>query len=245
MLALGKEFKLYVRTLARLLYPPACAICRIPLLIEENHVCNDCNDCIEAVHPPACVRCTQPLPPYGQNSSLCQSCKSTRPHYTQGFTLVLYQESTRTIFHQIKYGKKPWLLNIFSERLKGFASRLDMNHYDLFVPVPLDPKRERDRGFNQSKLIAQILKRYTKSPICVESVLMKKKKTNPQSRLRRLERLDNLNNAFAVRNRKRLDGKRVLVVDDVFTTGSTVNECAKELKKAGAERVDFLAIGRA
>jgi len=185
------------------------------------------------------------MPPYGEQRSVCGPCRTQKPYYTQGFALFSYEEPTKSIFHQIKYAKKPWLLKVFSEELEAFSKSPDIDRYDSVVPVPLDPKRERERGFNQALTIARMLKRRANAKgLRVEQAIKKRKKTIPQTQLHRIERLVNLAGAFTVNKKCRLRGKQILLVDDVFTTGSTINECAKILKAEGADRVDFLAIAR-
>ncbi|MBI4367835.1 MAG: ComF family protein [Candidatus Omnitrophica bacterium] len=156
-----------------------------------------------------------------------------------------YEDPVKTIFHQIKFEKKIWLLNIFSKLLERSSVPAETNGYDLIVPVPLDRSRERNRGFNQAAVIAQRLVRiHSASGFRMVKILKKKKRTLPQSQLRRQDRLNNLAGAFGIRKQGMARNKRILLVDDIFTTGSTMNECAKILKEDGAERVDFLAVAR-
>lgn len=245
MVDFGKELDYYCRSLIRILYPANCIWCQIPLILDEMYLCTRCSKAIEPLKKPVCARCAHLLPPYGSRRSLCSACRSERPYYDRGFALVKYEDPTKVIFHQIKFQKKFWLLKIFSELLKDFSSSVELTGYDMVVPVPLDSARERERGFNQAFIIAQMLKRTRKEiALPIFKVLKKRKKTPPQSQLKRRERLVNLEGAFSIKKRGSLRGKYVLLVDDIFTTGSTMNECAKILKEGGAERVDFFAIAR-
>ena len=144
----------------------------------------------------------------------------------------------------MKFQKKLWLLKVFSEPLEQFSHSTQLKNYDVLVPVPLDTRRERERGFNQALMIAQILAGKNRKGIPIRQILRKRKRTLPQSQLKRQERLSNLNGAFLVKKRGSVRGKQLLLIDDIFTTGSTINECAKILKEDGAERVDFLTIAR-
>jgi len=120
-----------------------------------------------------------------------------------------------------------------------------MQNYDIIVPVPLDPRRRFVREFNQAMLIARLLTRHEPRPRPkIFNCLVKKRKTAPQSQLKREERLENLTESFQMRKKRALDGAHILLVDDIFTTGSTLNECAKVLKKSGAGRVDFFTVAR-
>ena len=180
MLGFGQEFSYYFRSLTRLLYPPYCVLCRTPLILEESYLCVPCAQTIKPLKTPVCLKCSHPLPPYGHQRSLCSQCRSQRPYYDRGYTLVRYQDSVKTIFHQIKFQKKLWLFKIFSELLKIFSSSSEIRKYEMIIPIPLDPKRERQRGFNQALIIAQMLKREKREqtpPIC--GVLGKKKENTP------------------------------------------------------------------
>lgn len=245
MACLKEELLDYWKSLVRLLYPPACLLCRIPLVLSENHLCRFCTKKITPLQSPVCIKCSRPLPPYGKKRAVCQDCRSRRPAYDRGFSLVGYSEPVKQIFHEIKYRNKPWLLGIFSSFLNEFAKHYSLSAYDMMVPVPLDPKHQWSREFNQALILCQMLKKLSKrSPLTIQRVMAKKKKTPPQSQLGRAERLTNLSDAFEIK-KDSVRGKNILLIDDIFTTGSTVHECAKTLKERGASRVDFLTVARA
>ena len=245
MLGFATELSSYWRSLIRIIYPANCVLCQVPLTLEETYLCDLCVQTIEPLKPPVCFKCAEPLPPYGFHRSICSPCRSLRPHYDRGFALVRYQDSTKTIFHQIKFQKKLWLLQIFFGLLRNFSTSSEIGNYEMIVPIPLDSTREWERGFNQASVIAKMLERVNRNQtIQVRKILKKKRKTIPQSQLKRRERLNNLNGVFTLKKRGQARGKRILLVDDIFTTGSTVNECARILKEDGAERVDFFTIAR-
>ena len=244
MLDFGTELNYYWRSFIRILYPANCVLCQIPLMIEEIHLCISCVKKIEPLKVPICLRCARSLAPYGNHRLICSQCRSERPYYDRGFALVPYEEPIKNIFHQIKFQKKLWLIKIFSGLLERLPSS-EMINYEMIVPVPLDSRRERERGFNQALIIAQMLSGLNlKNTPQIKKVLAKKKRTLPQSQLKREERLNNLENVFSLRQRGAVRGKQVLLVDDIFTTGTTINECARILKEDGAERVDFFTIAR-
>lgn len=244
MFGFGTELNYYWRSLIRILYPANCVLCRTPLTIDEIHLCIRCIKKIEPLKAPTCLKCARPLAPYGNHRSTCSQCRSERPYYDRGFALVPYQEPVKNIFHQIKFQKKLWLIKIFSGLFERLPSS-EMRNYEMIIPVPLDSRRQRERGFNQALIIAQMLNRLSlKNAPPIKKVISKKKKTLPQSQLRREERLSNLENAFSLRQKGIVQGKQILLVDDIFTTGATINECARILKEDGAERVDFFTIAR-
>ena len=245
MFSLATEITYYVRSFVRFLYPPYCAICQKVLSLDETHICYSCEKKITPIQAPCCRRCSHPLPAYGPSTVLCQSCRSNRPYFDRGFSLISYDDQSKEIFHQAKFQKKPWLFDAFRVNVKKFSQDESIASYDMIIPVPLDSRREHDREFNQADLIAHMLIRQMGLKIPVKKLLKKNKITKPQSQLHRLERLHNLKNAFSVRNSKSIQNKSVLLVDDIITTGSTLNECAKLLKEHGAARVDFFTLARA
>lgn len=240
----GTEFNYWWRSLIRILYPASCILCKTALLLDELHLCLLCKQKIQPLAKPLCLKCARPIPPYDPHST-CSPCRSQRPHYDRGFALVEYDEPTRFILHQVKFEKKPWLFEIYSDLLQRSISSLGFGDYEMIVPVPLDGGREQKRGFNQAFMIAKLLKRADPfNPLPIEKLIKKTKKTAPQSQLRRDQRLTNLNGAFKLDGFRQVSGKNILLIDDIFTTGSTINECARLLKQNGAGRVDFFAIAR-
>jgi len=149
------------------------------------------------------------------------------------------------IFHEIKFKKRRKLLNVFEPyvRLKLDIIK-DMLHNTTVIPVPLDKKRKRERDFNQSELLAKTICRYINIPLELH-VLQRIIQQQPQSILHRKERLQNLKGAFIAKRADRIAGKHILLVDDVLTTGSTVNECARVLKEAGAHAITTFTLARA
>jgi ComF family protein len=246
MFSFGKEVHSYWQSFIRLVYPASCPVCEIPLLLYEPYLCSSCTLKIKAANGPKCAKCARILPPYGPSRHVCTTCTTGRPFYHRGFALVKYESPIKTIFHEIKFQNKPWLLKVFAAQLKEFAGSFPaLTTYDMMIPVPLDSKKARERSFNQARIIAQMLKRsVSENKIEIRNLIKKKKKTLPQSQLRRRDRLKNLIGAFSIKNRAAIKGKHILVVDDIFTTGSTVNECARLLKENGAERVDFFTLAR-
>lgn len=240
----GKELKRYWRSFLRIIYPASCTACHLPLYMSETDLCRMCREAIEVLKAPLCLKCASPLPPFGSPRATCSQCRSERRYFDRGFALVKYEEPVRTVMHQLKFHQKPWLLRVFSPWLEALDGSNRFRNYDLIVPVPLDRRRELERGFNQALMIARTLTRVNRNTGPVRQILKKRKRTLPQSQLKREERLVNLNGAFSLQKRTRIAGKQVLLVDDIFTTGSTINECAKTLKEGGAECVDFLTLAR-
>jgi len=159
--------------------------------------------------------------------------------------LGAYEGSLRVAIHRWKYEGKAHLTLFFAEWMaEGMSRYWEPNSLDLLVPVPLHPQRLRERGFNQALLLVKELSRRTGIPYR-KTILQKKKPTIPQVNLSGVEREKGLRGAFHVIGEEELSGKSVLLVDDVYTTGATVNECSKVLLRGGAERVDILTLAHA
>jgi ComF family protein len=228
-----------------MVYPAMCVLCRIPLLVNEIYVCLECKNNMKKNPSPNCQRCASPLPPFGPRNTTCHSCRFKKPPFDRGWSLFLYRYPVNKILYQVKFGGKVWLLNLFASAIKENISFCDYQDYDAITPVPPDPSRKRERGFNQAQVIAKMISKYSVRNVKVISLLEKKKRTKPQSMLSRHERYGNLKGSMATRSHSFIKGKRVLLVDDVVTTGSTLSECAQLLKLRGAKTVDFFTVARA
>jgi ComF family protein len=159
--------------------------------------------------------------------------------------LGAYDGSLQETIHRWKYQGKITLTSFFGEWMtEGIYHYWDPNLFDLLIPVPLHPQRLRERGFNQALLLVRELSRRTGIPHR-KRVLQKRKLTIPQVNLSGIEREKEVRGSFHVIGREEVEGKTILLVDDVYTTGSTVNECSKVLVAAGAERVDVLTLAHA
>jgi competence protein ComFC len=159
--------------------------------------------------------------------------------------LAAFEGSLQRAIHRWKYEGKTHLTPFFAEWMaEGLNRHWELRSVDFLVPVPLHPQRLRERGFNQALLLAEALSRRTGIPV-LKTILEKRKPTLPQVNLGGVERERGLKGAFHVGEKEELRGKSVLLIDDVYTTGATVNECSKGLMKGGAERVDVLTLAHA
>ncbi len=238
-----KEIAKYWTTFLRLIYPSFCIFCEKPLSLDENYCCEPCVKALPMLRTPLCPKCASELPPFLARKSRCSSCRNITAYYDQGIAFFRYEDKIKTLLQHVKFSKKSWYLKIFLKFLSEIKFPISLGDYDMLVPVPMDSKRLREREFNQSELIAELIGR-TKNAPPVESLLKKVRKTAPQSLLHRNERLVNLTEAFQVKKRFNLKNKKILLIDDVMTTGATINECARSLKEKGAKRVDFFSLAR-
>ena len=230
-------------TLLEFFLPRLCVFCREGVEhAGEVAVCPECDKKIARVSGPLCPRCGRVFPPREGADHLCGACQTQPPPFARARAGVLYEEegpSGRAI-KGFKYGRRLDMLPVLRHWLKSPLCRELVDAADLILPVPLHPKRLRERGFNQALLLAQDL-----APAKLQRDLLRRlRHTKPQAGLTPKERGENVKGAFAVTEPRQVAGKNLLLVDDVFTTGATVRECAKVLLKAGAARVEVITAAR-
>ena len=221
------------------LFPMSCFSCGEALLDNTvPYFCEPCWGTISVLPAPKCPRCHLPFSSAStlthSPQHLCGQCRQHPPAYTKACTPYAYHGVLKDAISQFKYHGKVRL----AQPLAGLlASAWDLPRtLDGIIAVPLHPTRLREREYNQSLLLAERLSQYLETPL-LWNVLIRTHHTVPQTTLKRAARLKNLRKSFAVTRQEEISGKQVLLVDDVFTTGTTINECAKTLRKAGAAQV--------
>ena len=234
-----------LKTLALdLFFPPHCAACqRLGVWL-----CADCLDAIEAIEPPVCWHCGLPLPGSqagGDGASLCAGCQ-TSPIQLDGLRAHAFHGGPlRKAIHEFKYqdlrGLAPQLGHLMADGWERLAPR-DLT-LDAVVPVPLHRSRQRERGYNQSALLARELGHCLQLPV-IEDAVMRSRATAPQVDLNAQARLANVRDAFRCKGND-LAGKRVLLVDDVCTSGATLESTCRALKDAGVTTVWACTLARA
>ncbi len=217
---------------------PLCAACRRPLLTPTlGVVCSDCWDAIRQVAPPFCAVCSDPLVSWRIASERCADCRLKRPHISAGRTVGTYDGPLRSILQAFKYDRRRSLAPPLGRlmQLRGAAVLADA---DCVVPVPLHWRRRWRRGFNQALDLARQL------GVPVRCALRRRRHTRTQTDLPADARLRNVRDAFVLARRARISGLRVVLVDDVSTTGATLEACARVLVAAGAAEVRTLTAAR-
>jgi ComF family protein len=230
-----------------IIYPVRCHICRRFLSDDEmpnNHFCPDCLNSFSKINPPLCTICGIPFESFSEENHLCEECLRKRPFFNGLGAPYLYQGGIMDAIHQMKYAGKTYLADSLGLLLASFATKwLDNPEGLLMMPVPLHPKKLRERGFNQSLLLARTMMPILGTELDFLS-LRRVIYTRSQTGLKSEERRRNVRRAFAIDGKRELKRKTVILVDDVATTGNTMNECARVLKKSGAEKVFCLALAR-
>lgn len=239
------EWRDFLNGIIDLLYPLYCLVCFKKIGSKEVFpLCSECFQKIPWNIPPFCNKCGRNLPVELPSENICLACKKERHYFDRAWSVALYEGVIRDCLHKFKYGQKLGLINFFEKILSNFIEKfIAIEKFDYLIPVPLHPTKLRERGFNQAFLLAQPLaKKFQKK--LLPRVLYRKKFTLPQSELTASQRKRNIREAFLLRNQPEISKKNILIIDDIFTTGSTVDECAKLLKRNGAGVVEVLTVAR-
>lgn len=221
------------------LFPRRCPVCGEITSPAGSLICSSCFLKLSFVKPPVCKKCGKEI--MDETMEYCSDCMGHFHAFESGVALLNYDETARTVMAQIKYKNKREYLDFFGAAMaKRYGRTVARMAVEAIVPVPIHSSRRRARGFNQAEVLAEILGDKLKIPV-EPQMLIREKKTRPQKELSAAERLKNLSGAFAAgKGCGRI--KRVLLVDDIYTTGSTIEACARVLKSAGAETVYFAVI---
>jgi competence protein ComFC len=233
-----------IREVASLVYPPTCTICSSSVGLRE-YLCPDCEAKLVRIVPPFCATCSEPFDGAITTTFSCANCAHRVLHFDAAVSAYRSRGIARHVILNFKYGRQihlrhlvgRWLLAAFDD------SRLRERRFDMIVPVPLHPARQRQRGFNQAALLAERLGPHL--GVAVRPVLQRVRFTTTQTAFDRAERIQNLRHAFRLRKNADVRKLDVLLIDDVLTTGSTLSECARVLKKSGARSVYAATAARA
>ena len=233
-----------IDSLSSVLFPEVCYFCGSLNDTKGSVICSKCRSSVRSVVMPFCEICGLPLTKFDHCSHdlFCGSCMSNAPAYDKARYGVYYEDAVRSAITRFKFHASLFNVRPIAEFLIDAFNR----HYadesiDVILPIPIHRKRLIERGFNQVITLSKKLSHSTGIPI-ERTSLIKKRHTKPQVGLPRSKRILNLKNAFLVSKPERICGKRVLIIDDVSTTGATVSEAAKAVKKAGASYTAVLVL---
>jgi len=203
-------------------------------------VCPQCEERIEWVQSPLCPRCGVVFASRQGPDHLCGECQADPPPFRRARAAAVYDGPPATAIKRFKFGRQLAYLPVLQHWLKQPWCQELLHEADLLVPVPLHSRRLKARGFNQALLLAQA---FPERPLARE-VIVRVRHTVPQIGLNPKERRENVRGAFVVPHPQQVKGKRILLLDDLYTTGATAKECARVLRQAGARQVDVLTVAR-
>lgn len=232
----------FTELISALIFPLECESCGSALPARPPvGICRKCYSEIRILGAPHCPGCGRTLT---GGSAKCGSCLGQNFHFDRAFACTRYDGKIKELLHAYKFGGRKYLKNLFAKIIFQFmGDHLSADRFDAVAAVPLSPARKRERGFNQSELISKEVAKKT-GAAHVSRALIRIKSAAPQSLLSKNERRANVRGCFLAKERGPFQAKRVLLVDDILTTGNTASECARTLKKAGAASVTVLACAR-
>lgn len=234
-------WRAWTGALLDLVFPPFCPLCRARLGAgRRDPLCGACWQALERIEEPVCRLCGLPLTVPG----LCGGCRRRPPAFSYARAAARYGDVVREALHAFKFGGRRALAAPLGELLAAPGpGALPGEAPDLLLPVPLHPRRRRERGFNQSLLLARRVGRAWGLPVRPD-ILLRTAATSPQTDLSAPARRANVRGAFALRRPELVAGRHVILVDDILTTGATVGECARVLREGGARTVGVLTVAR-
>ncbi len=219
------------------LFPRRCPICDRVLRFRKETICPQCLQKVKFIQSPACMKCGKGLP---EEAEYCQDCRRKKHLFQQGAAEFEYGPMASSIY-RFKYGgRQEYALFFGSCMASALGGRMRRWRVQALVPVPVHPSRKRKRGYNQAQLLAEEISRQTGIPVR-DDIIARCKKTVPQKNLDEKQRQNNLKRAFKIlRNDVKLD--TIVIIDDIYTTGSTIDAMTTALHEAGVSRVYFAAL---
>lgn len=246
MRPLAPECRRWARTLGDLIFPPLCVHC--DALVETagafRHLCGRCAASVARVSAPHCQTCGHPFFGEVTGGRECPHCRGLQPAFREGFTAVLFRGPARSLVIALKYHHGLHVLTDMETLIRESPEVGPRVRGAVLVPVPLHGRKLRERGYNQSRLLADVLARVGGGDTRVKELLRRVEDSQTQTAFDRRTRLANLKNAFALAPGARIVAdQHYILVDDVFTTGSTLNRCAQVLRESGARVIDVVTFG--
>ena len=229
----------YLKTLKDILFPCLCLHCEKK--IPQGYLCKECFGKITFIYPPHCRYCSRSLT-LGA-SSTCRQCTGKIYPYQKLISATAYKEPMVSLIHFFKYKNCDYLAGFLASLMIRYLSKINFkaSHYHFITPVPLHPDKLKIRGYNQAKLLAKLLSNYFKIPFR-DDIIIRTNIRPSQTKLLKEKRKKNVEGIFAAK--EDLSGKRIILVDDIFTTGSTISACSDALRKKGAEAITIITLSK-
>ncbi len=235
----------FFRGLTDIIYPKECVSCKNTIVHNavDDLVCFDCWTAIKENVPPFCIRCGRHLDKKNLTKNVCPHCIRKEYYFDRAFSPCSFEGPIQELIHEFKYNGKDYLAKPLSRLLLNFIGeyRVPVEFMDMIVPVPLHQARLRERQFNQAALLSRyISEAFSRDQ--AEDILVRNRSTKTQADLTIAERLANVQGSFSTKENAPIQGKNILLIDDVLTTGATASEASCALKKAGANIVFVLTL---
>jgi ComF family protein len=227
-----------------LFYPAFCLACGRKSGAWNENLCGDCFKKIKKRLPPFCIKCGKQLAGYPDTKGKCNDCEGRPPYYDRAQSGFCYDGILKDLVHEFKYKKITSLAREFTALTVSFMKKYALGkNIDIVSSIPMHPVRIFKREINPSHILAKEIAK-TLGLEYSNKLLKKARNTPPQSRLKKDKRLDNIKDSFSVNKAFDIKNKNILLIDDLLTTGSTVNECAKLLKRSGSSYVEVVTLAR-
>jgi ComF family protein len=243
---LARSIKPWIESALGFFYPNVCQLCRQKdASRDDGYVCASCREeGVRFINPPYCLRCGLKFRGEITESFTCSNCEEVSLHFESARSAVGFTPLVQEVIHRYKYNRAVWFEPFLAGILNEAALKaVSLETHDLIVPIPLHPLKLREREFNQAANLARSLALSTGIPLC-ETLVSRVRETRTQTTLSRKERARNVENAFAWSSKQPLKGERVVLVDDIMTTGATASACAKVLQQNGSSSVNVWTVAR-
>jgi ComF family protein len=240
-----KTFQKFLNALSDLFFPGNCPVCeKAPYKDGLSYMCIECEDLLAWVNRHGCKFCGIPMAGFDFKGLTCAACREDPPSFLGGKCLFLLDQNGKKIIHEIKYNGVKDVLKDLPRWMDRNPSYKEFLEGSVLIPVPLHPRRLNKRGFNQSLWIAEAIKKELGERVHVSEALKRVRNTPTQTKYDRNDRKKNVKNAFALKKKNCLDKEnRIVLIDDVYTTGATLDECSKALIEEGFSNVYVATIG--
>ena len=228
-----------------LIYPRRCPVCMDIVVPKGNKICPLCRGKLIYINEPRCKKCSKAIVDVEQE--YCYDCSKRKLSYEKGYSLFEYDGVMKRSISEFKFHSKKEYADFYIEELNAkYGTWMKSLALDALIPVPIHSDKRKQRGFNQAEILAKGISKSIEIPV-YNNILIRNKNTTPQKLLDNIERVKNLKNAFAVSDEfmeaKELSFlKRVMLIDDIYTTGATIDICAKVLKSIGVNEVYFMTV---
>jgi ComF family protein len=227
-----------------IIYPVRCPLCGDIVVPKGNQICPACREKLPYINEPRCMKCSKPLEQ--EEKEYCNDCERKSYHFNKGYAVWTYNDRMKQSVANFKYhNKKEYAEFYIDEVIRNYAIKINRMNVDVIVPIPIHRSKYLERGYNQADILAKGIGKRTGITV-ISDLLLRNRKTMPQKELSDVERLKNLTGAFgwneAAAKKYNRVVERVLLIDDIYTTGSTIEACSSILKAHGVLEIYFIVL---